>query len=94
MLDQRFLKITLVVLLLHAGLLYLIQSGMGRKITEAVISPEILASIIPIEPPPQHAVDTPRPTPPAPPKEVKVTTPKPHPAPPKPVREPVAASRW
>ncbi|MDF3884053.1 energy transducer TonB, partial [Cupriavidus basilensis] len=79
MFDQRFFKITLAVLLFHAGLLYLIQSGLGRKITEAVISPEIVARIIPLEPPQKPAVETPKPKPETPPKQVKVTTPKPTP---------------
>ncbi|MBB1634013.1 hypothetical protein A9975_24550 [Cupriavidus sp. UME77] len=61
MFDQRFFKITLAVLLFHVGLLYLIQSGLGRKITEAVISPEVVARIIPLEPPQKPAVETPQP---------------------------------
>nr|WP_144830378.1 energy transducer TonB [Cupriavidus gilardii] len=91
MFDQRFLKITLAVLLFHAGLLYLIQSGLGRKMTEAVIAPEIIARIIPMEPP-KPAAEPPKPTPKpeTPPKEVKVTKPRPEPKPrPQPKPEPV-----
>lgn len=93
MFDQRFLKITLAVLLFHAGLLYLIQSGLARKLTEAVIAPEIIARIIPLEPPKQEAPpEPPKPKPKqeTPPKQVKVTTPKPTPPQPKPAPQPVA----
>ncbi|WP_265921550.1 energy transducer TonB [Cupriavidus nantongensis] len=93
MFDQRFLKITLAVLLFHVGLLYLIQSGLGRKLTEAVIAPEIIARIIPLEPPKQEAPpEPPKPKPKqeTPPKQVKVTTPKPTPPQPKPAPQPVA----
>jgi len=89
MFDQRFLKITVAVLLFHAGLLYLIQSGLGRKMTEAIIAPEIIAHIIPMEPP--KAPPTPEPPkakPETPPKQVKVVTPRPTPQPPKPAIEP------
>ncbi|MBF6992350.1 MULTISPECIES: energy transducer TonB [unclassified Cupriavidus] len=92
MFDQRFFKITLAVLLFHAGLLYLIQSGLGRKLTEAVVAPEIVARIIPLEPPKQEAPpEPPKPKPKqeTPPKQVKVTTPKPAPQP-KPTPQPVA----
>ncbi|MBP0624254.1 energy transducer TonB [Cupriavidus consociatus] len=92
MFDQRFFKITLAVLLFHAGLLYLIQSGLARKLTEAVIAPEIVARIIPLEPPRQEAPpEPPKPKPKqeTPPKQVKVTTPKPAPQP-KPTPQPVA----
>ncbi|MEM5427022.1 TonB family protein [Cupriavidus oxalaticus] len=92
MFDQRFFKITLAVLLFHAGLLYLIQSGLARKLTEAVIAPEIIARIIPLEPPKQEAPpEPPKPKPKqeTPPKQVKVTTPKPAPQP-KPTPQPVA----
>ncbi|MBY4896314.1 energy transducer TonB [Cupriavidus sp. AU9028] len=91
MFDQRLLKITLAVLLFHAGLLYLIQSGLGRKLTEAVVAPEIVARIIPLEPPQQAAPEPPKPQPkkePPPPKEVKVTKPRPEPKP-QPKREPL-----
>ncbi|MEN7526433.1 MULTISPECIES: energy transducer TonB [unclassified Cupriavidus] len=93
MFDQRFLKITVAVLLFHAGLLYLIQSGLGRKLTEAVIAPEIMARIIPMEPP--KAPEPPAPTPPkpqpTPPKQVKMVTPRPTPPKPQPTPEPVAS---
>ncbi len=79
MFDQRFFKITLAVLLLHAGLLYLIQSGLGRKMTEAVISPEIIARIIPLEQPQPPAPEPPKPKAETLPKQVKVTTPRPTP---------------
>ncbi|TPQ35702.1 energy transducer TonB [Cupriavidus pinatubonensis] len=91
MFDQRFFKITLAVLLFHAGLLYLIQSGMGRKLTEAVIAPEIIARIIPLEQPKPAAPEPPKPKTETPPKQVKVTTPRPTPQQPKPVPQPVAA---
>ncbi|WP_427310306.1 energy transducer TonB [Cupriavidus sp. H39] len=94
MFDQRFFKITLAVLLFHVGLLYLIQSGLGRKLTEAVIAPEIVARIIPLELPRQEAPpEPPKPQPKQetpPPKQVKVTTPKPTPPQPKPAPQPVA----
>ncbi|QQE06082.1 energy transducer TonB [Cupriavidus sp. ISTL7] len=96
MFDQRFLKITLAVLLFHAGLLYLIQSGLARKMTEAVIAPEIIARIIPLEPPRQPAPEPPKPQPKpeTPPKQVKVTKPTPQPKPqpkPEPRIEPTPA---
>ena len=71
MFDQRFFKITVAVLLFHAGLLYLIQSGLARKMTEAVIAPEIIARIIPMEPPQQQkAPEPPKPQKtPEPPKQ-------------------------
>jgi len=92
MFDQRFLKITLAVLLFHAGLLYLIQSGLARKFTETVISPEIVARIIPLEPaqPPAPQPTKPQPKP-EPPRQVKVTTPKPQPQPQQARIEPVPA---
>ncbi|WP_439682976.1 Protein TonB [Cupriavidus oxalaticus] len=93
MFDQRLFKITLAVLLFHAGLLYLIQSGLGRKLTEAVIAPEIIARIIPLEPPKQEAPpEPPKPKPKqeTPPKQVKVAPPKPTPPQPKPTPQPVA----
>jgi len=93
MYDQRFFKITLIVLLFHAGVLYLIQSGLARKITEAVISPEIIAQIIPLEPPKAQQPPEPpkqQPKPETPPKQVKVVTPRPAPQP-RPTPEPVAA---
>ncbi|MBP0631876.1 MULTISPECIES: energy transducer TonB [unclassified Cupriavidus] len=93
MFDQRFFKITLAVLLFHAGLLYLIQSGLARKLTEAVVAPEIIARIIPLEPPKQEAPpEPPKPKPKqeTPPKQVKVTTPKPTPPKPTPTPQPVA----
>ena len=90
MFDQRFLKITVAVLLFHAGLLYLIQSGLGRKLTEAIIAPEIIAHIIPMEPPKAPpAPEPPKAKPETPPKQVKVVTPRPTPQPPKPTLEPV-----
>ncbi|WP_454764425.1 energy transducer TonB [Cupriavidus campinensis] len=89
MFDQRFLKITVAVLLFHVGLLYLIQSGLGRKLTEAVIAPEIIARIIPMEPPRQPpAPEPPKPQPQTPPKQVKVVTPRPTP---QPMPQPVAS---
>lgn len=92
MFDQRFLKITVAVLLFHVGLLYLIQSGLGRKLTEAVIAPEIIARIIPMEPPQQPpAPEPPKPQPQTPPKQVKVVTPRPTPPKPQPTPEPVAS---
>ncbi|RDK08494.1 energy transducer TonB [Cupriavidus lacunae] len=94
MFDQRFFKITLAVLLFHVGLLYLIQSGLGRKLTEAVIAPEIIARIIPLEPPRQEAPPAPpksQPKQETPPKQVKVTTPKPTPPQPRPTPQPVAS---
>lgn len=91
MFDQRFLKITLAVLLFHAGLIYLIQSGLVRKLTEAVVSPEIIARIIPLEPPAKPAPEIPKPKPETPPKQVKVTTPKPQPPRPQPAPVPVAS---
>jgi len=93
MFDQRFFKITLAVLLFHAGLLYLIQSGLARKLTEAVVAPEIIARIIPLEPPKQEAPpEPPKPKPKqeTPPKQVKVTTPKPTPPKPTATPQPVA----
>ncbi|PLP98955.1 energy transducer TonB [Cupriavidus pauculus] len=90
MFDQRFLKITVAVLLFHVGLLYLIQSGLARKMTEAIIAPEIIARIIPMEPPRQ----APAPEPPkqqTPPKQVKVVTPRPAPPKPQPTPTPVAS---
>ncbi len=93
MFDQRFSKVTLAVLLFHVGLLYLIQSGLGRKLSEAVIAPEIIARIIPLEPPKQEAPpEPPKPTPKqeTPSKQVKVTTPKATPPQPKPTPMPVA----
>ncbi|WP_238264459.1 energy transducer TonB [Cupriavidus pauculus] len=92
MFDQRFLKITLAVLLFHAGLLYLIQSGLARKLTEAVIAPEIMARIIPMEQPKPEppAPEPPKPQP-APPKQVKVVTPRPTPPKPQPTPTPVAS---
>ncbi|AOZ00310.1 energy transducer TonB [Cupriavidus sp. USMAHM13] len=92
MFDQRFFKITVAVLLFHAGLLYLVQSGLARKFTEAVISPEIVARIIPLEPPAPPAPPPPKPqSKPEPPKQVKVTTPRPQPQPQQPKVEPVAS---
>jgi len=92
MFDQRFFKITIAVLLFHAGLLYLIQSGLARKLTEAVIAPEIIARIIPMEPPQQQpAPEPPKPQPPTPPKQVKVVTPRPTPPQPQPTPTPVAS---
>lgn len=95
MFDQRFFKITLAVLLLHAGLLYLIQSGLARKMTEAVIAPEIIARIIPLEEPkPPAEPPKPQPKPETPPKPVKVTKPRPEPKPqpkPEPRIEPTPA---
>ncbi|MGO4277356.1 MULTISPECIES: TonB family protein [Cupriavidus] len=92
MFDQRFLKITVAVLLFHVGLLYLIQSGLARKLTEAVIAPEIIARIIPMEPPKQPpAPEPPKPQPQTPPKQVKVVTPRPTPPKPQPTPEPVAS---
>lgn len=93
MFDQRFFKITVAVLLFHAGLLYLIQSGLARKMTEAVIAPEIIARIIPMEPPQQQkAQEPPKPQKtPEPPKQVKVVTPRPAPPKPQPTPEPVAS---
>ncbi|SDC11959.1 outer membrane transport energization protein TonB [Cupriavidus sp. YR651] len=92
MFDQRFFKITVAVLLFHAGLLYLVQSGLARKLTEAVISPEIIARIIPLEPPQQPpAPEPPKPRPETPPKQVKVVTPRPTPPRPQPTPEPVAS---
>jgi hypothetical protein len=85
MFDQRFFKITIAVLLFHAGLLYLIQSGLARKMTEAVIAPEIIARIIPMEPPQQPpAPEPPKQQPQTPPKQVKVVTPRPTPPKPQP----------
>lgn len=91
MFDQRFFKITIAVLLFHAGLLYLIQSGLARKLTEAVIAPEIIARIIPMEPPrPEKAPEPPKPQKtPEPPKPVKIVTPRPTPPKPQPTPEPV-----
>jgi protein TonB len=83
MFDQRLLKITVAVLLFHVGLVWLIQSGLARKITEAVIAPEIMARIIPPDAPPKPAQEQPKPKPETPPKQVKIT--KPTPTPPKPV---------
>ena len=75
MFDQRFFKVAIVVLLIHAGLLYMIQTGLARKITEAVIAPEIIARIIPMEPPQQPpAPEPPAPQSQTPPKQVKVVT--------------------
>ncbi|TXI84734.1 MULTISPECIES: energy transducer TonB [unclassified Cupriavidus] len=94
MFDQRFFKITVAVLLFHAGLLYLIQSGLARKMTEAVIAPEIIARIIPVEPPPAPKPPEPpkaKPETPTPPKPVKVVTPRPAPPKPQPTPEPVAS---
>ncbi len=92
MFDQRFLKITVAVLLFHVRLLYLIQSGLARKLTEAVIAPEIIARIIPMEPPQQPpAPEPPKPQPQTPPKQVKVVTPRPTPPKPQPTPEPVAS---
>jgi len=92
MFDQRFFKITIAVLLFHAGLLYLIQSGLARKMTEAVIAPEIIARIIPMEPPQQPpAPEPPKPQPQTPPKQVKVVTPRPTPPQPQPTPTPVAS---
>ena len=92
MFDQRFFKITLAVLLFHAGLLYLIQSGLARKLTEAVIAPEIIARIIPMEQPKPEppAPEPPKPQP-TPPKQVKVVTPRPAPPKPQPTPTPVAS---
>jgi protein TonB len=90
MFDQRFFKITLAVLLFHAGLLYLIQSGLGRKMTEAVIAPEIIARIIPLEQPKPPAPEPAKPKTETPPKQVQVATPRPTPPQPKPVQQPVA----
>ena len=92
MFDQRFFKITIAVLLCHAGLLYLIQSGLARKMTEAVIAPEIIARIIPMEPPQQPpAPEPPKQQPQTPPKQVKVVTPRPTPPKPQPTPTPVAS---
>ncbi|ELA00611.1 TonB-like protein, membrane spanning [Cupriavidus sp. HMR-1] len=92
MFDQRFFKITIAVLLFHAGLLYLIQSGLARKMTEAVIAPEIIARIIPMEPPQQPpAPEPPKQQPQTPPKQVKVVTPRPTPPKPQPTPTPVAS---
>jgi len=92
MFDQRFFKITIAVLLFHAGLLYLIQSGLARKMTEAVISPEIIARIIPMEPAQQPpAPEPPKQQPQTPPKQVKVVTPRPTPPKPQPTPTPVAS---
>lgn len=91
MFDQRFFKITLAVLLFHAGLLYLIQSGLARKLTEAVIAPEIIARIIPLEPQQPPAPEPPKPKTETPPKQVKVVTPRPTPPQPRPTPTPVAA---
>lgn len=93
MFDQRLIKITLAVILFHAGLLYLIQSGLARKLTEVVIAPEIVARIIPLEPPQKPAPEIPKPKPKeeTPPKQVKVTTPKPQPPKRQPTPEPVAS---
>lgn len=92
MFDQRFLKITAVVLLLHAGLLYVIQSGLARKMTEAVVAPEIIARIIPMEPPQQPpAPEPPRPQPQTLPKRAEVVTPRPTPPKPQPTPTPVAS---
>ena len=91
MFDQRFFKITIAVLLFHAGLLYLIQSGLARKMTEAVIAPEIIALIIPMEPPKQQPPAPEPPKPQTPPKQVKVVTPRPTPTRPQPTPEPVAS---
>jgi protein TonB len=92
MFDQRFFKITIAVLLFHAGLLYLIQSGLARKMTEAVIAPEIIARIIPMEPPQQPpAPEPPKVQPQTPPKQVKVVTPRPTPPKPQPTPTPVAS---
>ncbi len=92
MFDQRFLKITLAVLLFHAGLLYLIQSGLARKLTEAVIAPEIIARIIPLEPPQQPpAPEPPKPKVETPPKQVKMVAPRPTPQQPQPTPQPVAS---
>lgn len=91
MFDQRFFKITIAVLLFHAGLLYLIQSGLARKLTEAVIAPEIMARIIPMEQPKPEppAPEPPKPQP-TPPKQVKVVMPRPTPPKPQPTPAPVA----
>ncbi|MGO4326265.1 energy transducer TonB [Cupriavidus sp. 2TAF22] len=92
MFDQRFLKVAIVVLLLHAGLLYLIQTGLGRKLTEAVVGPEIIARIIPMELPQQPPAPEP-PTPqPTPPRQARVVTPHPNPNPPKPQPTPTAVA--
>ena len=92
MFDQRFFKITIAVLLFHAGLLYLIQSGLARKMTEAVIAPELIARIIPMQPPQQPpAPEPPKPQPQTPPKQVKVVTPHPTPPKPQPTPTPVAS---
>lgn len=91
MFDQRFFKITVAVLLFHVGLLYLIQSGLARKMTEAIIAPEIIARIIPMEQPkPEPPAPEPPKAQPTPPKQVKVVTPRPTPPKPQPTPTPVA----
>ena len=91
MFDQRFFKITIAVLLFHAGLLYLIQSGLARKLTEAIVAPEIIARIIPMEQPkPEPPAPEPPKAQPTPPKQVKIVTPRP--TPPKPQPTPTAVA--
>lgn len=80
MFDQRLLKVTFAVVLLHVGLVYLLQSGLGRRISEAVIAPEIVARIIPADIPAPPAPEPPKPIKKQEqPKPVKVTPPRPQP---------------
>lgn len=82
MFDQRFLKVTFAVLVLHVGLIYLLQSGLGRQLHQTLIAPEIVARIIPADIPAPPAPEPPKPQKRTePPKPVKVTPPRPQPKP-------------
>lgn len=78
MFDTRTLKVTLAVVLVHALLLYLLQSGLLHRAAQKVLPMEIVAQLIQPEPP---APAPPPPMPPEPskqaPKPKQIVAPKP-----------------
>ena len=86
MIHPRTLKILVVVLLLHAGVLMLIQLGLIQPPPHKEEPPELQVNLIPATPPqPVRAPEPPKPEPakPTPPKPVNIVKPvaRPKPAP-------------
>ncbi|MDD7802910.1 energy transducer TonB, partial [Ralstonia solanacearum] len=84
MIHPRTLKILVVVLLLHAGVLTLIQLGLIASPLRQEPPPELQVNIIPDTPPqPVRQPEPPKPEPakPAPPKQVNIVKPAPQPKP-------------
>ncbi|WP_197330302.1 energy transducer TonB [Ralstonia syzygii] len=84
MIHPRTLKILVVVLLMHVGVLTLIQLGLIASPLRQEPPPELQVNIIPDTPPqPVRQPEQPKPEPakPAPPKQVNIVKPAPQPKP-------------